>query len=487
MSDKSNNASLLSLEELVEAVSGKEISGKDSSLFCFTSVQTDSRNVCQDTLFVPLLGEFQDGHKYCPQACEKGASVIFINAEEYEKNQEVYKELCEKYEKLFVILVENTLLALQAAAGRYVEKFPDLIKVCVTGSSGKTTTKEMIVSVLKEKYNVVYTQGNFNSETGLPLSVFNIRKEHEAGVFEMGMNRVNEIKEISGVLKAKYAVITNIGTAHIGILGSRENIAAEKKHAFDYLGKDGVAFIPDGDDFKEFLSKDVEGKKVYYGSYVPKETSGVSFVSDKGVLGSVFSYEGEEIFLKIPGIYNYNNALATLALGRELGLSARQIKAGLEKISSVKGRMESISLTLKNSKKISLIKDCYNANPDSMKCALDFVKTLSNVSQKIYVLGDMLELGEDSKSAHQKVCHLVGLSKPDFVVFVGNEMENAWNEAKKSGYDKALFIREKDEQAMGKIAKFILEKIQDNAMLFLKASLGLALERIIPLIGQGGF
>ncbi len=487
MEKSRNNTSLMTLEEVTESTSGREISGKDPALFSFTSVQTDSRNVAEGTLFVPLVGEFQNGHKYCPEAAEKGASVIFVNASEYESNALFYKALSDKYEKLFIIVVKNTLTALQDAAAGYVAKFPKLIKVCITGSSGKTTTKEMVVSVLKEKYNVVYTQGNFNSETGLPLSVFNIRKEHEAGVFEMGMNRRDEIKEISAVLKAKYAVITNIGTAHIGILGNRENIAAEKKHSFDWLGKDGCAFIPDGDDFKDFLSKDVEGKKVYYGSYVPKDVSGVSFVGDKGVSGTVFELDGEEIFLKIPGFYNYNNALSAVALGKELGLTAKQIKAGLEKLSSVSGRMEAVNLALKNGKRISLIKDCYNANPDSMKCALDFVKTVSNVTQKIYVLGDMLELGEESKIAHEKVGVLVSQIKPDFVIFVGEEMEAAWEKAVSLGYDRGLHIREKDDEAIYKVSKFILDKIQEHALLLLKASRGISLERIVPLIGEGGF
>ena len=193
--------SLLEINELLNAVDGKIIG--DSKKCYFTSVQTDSRNVVKNTLFVPLIGEFQNGHKYIPSALEKGASVIFVKKSEYEQNKQNYEFLSKDYPKVTFITVEQTMKALQDAAECYVSKFPSLVKISVTGSCGKTTVKEMLVSVFKAKYGkkVVYTKGNFNSETGLPLSVFQIRKNHKIGIFEMGMNRVNEIGEISKVLK----------------------------------------------------------------------------------------------------------------------------------------------------------------------------------------------------------------------------------------------------------------------------------------------
>ena len=184
--------SLMTADEVLDSMYGSFIVGeKNKENFYFDSVVTDSRNVCKNSLFVPLIGQSQNGHKYIPQAIEKGATVIFVAEQEYNLEKVRYNEMAAKNEFVCFVIVENTLTALQYTAAAYVEKFPYLIKVAVTGSSGKTTTKEMIVSVLKQKFNVVYTQGNFNSETGLPLSVFNIRKEHEVGVFEMGMNRKN--------------------------------------------------------------------------------------------------------------------------------------------------------------------------------------------------------------------------------------------------------------------------------------------------------
>ena len=200
--------SLLLYEEIVSAVKGNVVlsdfyESKFGKVCCFDNVQTDSRNVCKNSLFVPLVGEFQDGHKYVPVAVESGASVVLINNDEYKKNAVIYDDLC-RNKGVLIICVENTLHGLQDAAEKYVSKFPNLTKISVTGSSGKTTTKELLVSVFVSKFGdeVVYTKGNFNSETGLPLSVFNIRENHKFGIFEMGMNREDEIGEISKVLKS---------------------------------------------------------------------------------------------------------------------------------------------------------------------------------------------------------------------------------------------------------------------------------------------
>ncbi len=506
--------SLLNFEETLSSINGKFIGlEKNKANFSFTSVATDSRNVVKGSLFVPLIGSVQNGHKYVPQAIESGATVIFIANIELNNNLEKYSELSKKYENVCIFAVENTLSALQDAARAYVEKFPNLIKVGITGSSGKTTTKEMIVSVLKQKYNVVYTKGNFNSETGLPLSVFNIRPENEVGVFEMGMNRKNEIGEIASVLKPKYAVVTNIGTAHIGILGSRKNIAEEKRKIFNYIPKDGIAFIPAEDDFKDFLSENIVGKIVYFGNSVSEKISGVKFIKDLGLLGTEFSLDGIEIHLKNPGVYNYRNALCACAVGKALGLSAVQIKNGLENVSSVNGRMEILKIALKTNVNVTLIKDCYNANPDSMQSVLSFCSTLgsgenseqvaksdksegnaksdkseenakSDKSDKIYILGDMLELGEKSKEEHEKVLQKAVESKPRLIVLVGKEMESGFAFAKKLGFKNIKYFPNSDENSINEVGKEVLSCAKNEDVILIKASRGIALERVIPVISK---
>ncbi len=475
--------SLLNLNEILSAVNGSFVGNeKNKAEFGFSSVTTDSRNVSKESLFVPLIGQNQDGHKYIPSAVEKGASVVFVAENEYNSEPERYNLLAENKSSLSFIVVQDTLKALQDAAAAYVQKFPSLIKVGITGSSGKTTTKEMVVSVLRQKFNVVYTQGNFNSETGLPLSVFNIRAEHEVGVFEMGMNRKDEIGEIAAVLKPEYALITNIGTAHIGILGSRKNIAIEKRKIFKYIPQDGVAFIPAEDDFAEFLGENARGSVVYYGDSVPEEKSGAKYIADLGLGGTEFLLDGIKIHLKNPGIYNYRNALGACAVGKTLGLSAGQIKNGLENVDSVNGRMETRRVLLKNGADVTLIKDCYNANPDSMLGVLDFCASLKNVNEKIYVLGDMLELGEKSAAEHEKVALKAEESEPKLVILVGNEMKSGFSAAEKNGFKNAKYFMQHDQDAIEQAGKEILFAAKDDDVILVKASRGIALERIISVI-----
>lgn len=477
--------SLLSLEEVLNAVHGVFVGfDENKDNFAFTNVVTDSRNVTEKSLFVPLVGEKQNGHIYIEKAIENGASVIFINKNEYEADPQRFMSLASENLNVSFVSVFNTLTALQDAAACYVSKFPKLIKVAITGSSGKTTTKEMVVSVLKQKYNVVYTQGNFNSETGLPLSVFNIRAEHEVGVFEMGMNRKNEIGEISSVLKAKYALITNIGTAHIGILGSRKNIALEKRKVFKYIPQDGIAFIPDSDDFKIFLGENVVGSICYYGETVPSSQSGAVFVEDKGLQGTVFTLDGVEIHLKNAGMYNYRNALGACAIAKALSVTPSQIKKGLESMDSVNSRMETKIVTLKNSHEVNLIKDCYNANPDSMKSVLDFCQTVKGVNNKILILGDMLELGEKSVAEHKAVCQKAVEINPGLLILVGNEMKAGFEYCTSKGFKNVVYISEYNDEAMKVIASKILNFAQGGDLILVKASRGIALERIVNLIQE---
>ena len=322
MTDNEKQTSLLNKNQLLQATGAHLISAKNEC--CFTSVQTDSRNVVSGALFVPLRGENQNGHKYIPQALEKGASVVFVDEKEYSENQSIYKELCGKYPAVAFVCVKNNLHALQNAAEAYVAQFSDLIKISITGSSGKTTTKEMLASVLRQhfgKEGVICTEGNLNSETGLPLSVFKIKGTEKVGVFEMGMNRVDEIGEISKILKSKYGIITNIGNAHIGILGSRKNIAIEKRKSFKYIPQDGAAFIPEDDEFADFCTEEVKGKVVKYGASCAANF-GVEFIKDDGLAGTVFSVDGVVVKLPLSGKYNYQNALGVIALAKELGVSA---------------------------------------------------------------------------------------------------------------------------------------------------------------------
>ncbi|MCR4735832.1 MAG: UDP-N-acetylmuramoyl-tripeptide--D-alanyl-D-alanine ligase [Treponema sp.] len=478
--------SLLTLNELVCGVKGTCI-GSANTCF-FSSVTTDSRNVVKDSLFVPLVGENQDGHIYITQALEKAASVIFLNNSEYEKKSAYYDELACKNSSVAFIKVENTLHALQDAAKTYVEKFPNLIKVSITGSCGKTTTKELMAAVCLRHFgeeHTVFTKGNFNSETGLPLSVFNIRKEDQIGVFEMGMNRVNEIGEISAVLKSKYGIITNIGTAHIGILGSRENIACEKRKSFAYIPEDGAAFVPAADDFADYCTENVKGKVVKFGLEKENlEKLGISDIQDCGILGSKFKLDGIEVSLHLGGDYNLINALGVISCAKELGIPSEEIKDGLEDVNGLAGRLEIKDLELSTKVKILLVQDCYNANLDSMSASIDFCAKIKSAGKKIFVLGDMKELGDSSESAHREIGRKVNAVADSFVFFVGPEMKAAYQECEDK--NRVLYYKENDNEAFEAIVNKIQTLACENDLLLLKGSHSMSLEKISDLILKNG-
>ena len=470
--------SLLTIDELVKAVKGKCLScNKD---YGFESVVTDSRNVVKNSLFVPLIGEFQNGHKYIPGAIEKGASVIFVNKDEVKKDKALYQKLAAENNVCF-IAVKNTLHALQDAAEAYVNKFPRLVKISITGSCGKTTTKEMLVSVFKAKFGdkVIYTQGNFNSETGLPLSVFNIRENHEYGIFEMGMNRVNEIGEISKVLKSKYGIITNIGTAHIGILGSRKNIAIEKRKSFNYIPKDGAAFVPFEDDFASFCLKGVKGKKVLFGKSIDEKTSGVKFIKNNGLKGITFSVDGLEVNLPLSGDHNFVNALGVVALAKECGIEKEFIKKGLEGMAKLSGRMEIEDAVLKSGAKVTLLKDCYNANPDSMTKVIEFVSDVKETGKKYFVLADMLELGEKSKEAHAGIGSVLLNSDFTKVILVGKEMNACVQVLKENNITAYEYYETNSKENFTQIAQNLTKLCQNGDVIVFKGSHSMALENII--------
>ena len=488
-----NTKTLLSLDSLLTAVNGT-VAGTARQDFYFSYVVTDSRYVTAGAMFVPLIGETQNGHKYIPQAIDAGATVVLANKSDYESNNAFYKDLesSGRLAAVTLILVENTLYALQAAAKAYASKVAkNMIRISITGSSGKTTTKEMLVSVCKKHFgdeSVAYTKGNFNSETGLPLSMFQIRGDEKIGIFEMGMNRKNEIGEISAVWQSQYGIITNIGTAHIGLLGSRQNIAEEKRKSFDYISADGAAFIPVDDDFADFCCEKVQGKVVKFGKSVPSATSGVTFLEDLGLNGTKFSVDGVEVTLPLAGEYNYQNALGVIALAKEIGINATEIKAGLEGMAAISGRMDIKTIELNNGAKVNAVCDFYNANLDSMEKVIDFCAKQTSFEQKIFVLADMKELGDASFASHAQIGKAVAAADASLVILAGPEMKAACDVlSKEKGIAgrEVVYFENNDDTFYEAAASKILAFAKNNALVLFKGSHSMALEKLLPLIAKG--
>jgi len=316
---------------------------------------------------------------------------------------------------------------------------------------------------------VIMNEGNLNSETGLPLSVFRIRKEHQVGIFELGMNRKGEISEISKVLSPSLALITNIGTAHIGILGTQAAIAEEKKCIFENFSETSVGFVPESDLWKDFLSNIQTGSVRFFG---PTTTEGYTGYTNLGIDGSMINYAGVDIHLTLPGKYNLMNTLGAITLARHAGLTPMEIKAGIEKVKPLFGRAEVIK------GEATIMLDCYNANPDSMESALDFCSDLEWDGNKIFVLGSMLELGAGSVSAHERICSIASKSGADHVFLFGNEMVAAGKSIGWNNVDLQSFI-DIDELSLA-----LSRTVHAGDLVLIKGSRGMALERVCPSLNS---
>jgi UDP-N-acetylmuramoyl-tripeptide--D-alanyl-D-alanine ligase len=338
-------------------------------------------------------------------------------------------------------------------------------KVGITGSCGKTTTKDMVASVLSVMGNTVSTPGNLNSEIGLPLSVLQLGPETEYGVFEMGVDHVGEMDRMLEVWKPEAGIITNIGLSHLGKMGSLRVIAHEKSKLFHSGITTGL--IAENSAWKGYIS---DLRKVALSSFGLESTEGVNGVEFLGLRGWKIDYENISIHLEAVGRHNLMDAMAAITLAQTFGADRQVVKEGLERFRTSGGRSRIIE------GEVTIIEDCYNASVDSTGNILDYMDTLQWKGKKKVVLGSMKELGNASVAAHEAVGRKLLGVKPASCYFYGKEMESAWMVMKHNGYTRDLFYTDDFEELQTKV----LHEMCRGDLVLLKGSRAMAMERLVP-------
>ncbi len=426
-------------------------------------VITDSRKIIEGSVFVALKGENFDGHKFVDSAARQGAVCSVV--EHWDAQDGTYP----------VIVVDDTYKALRDIAKLYRGQF-NIPIVAITGSVGKTSTKDMIYSVLSHKFNAFKTIGNFNNEIGLPLTVFKITSENKVGVIEMGMSNFGEISRLTDIVHPDIAVITNIGISHIENLKSQENILKAKLEILEGIEEGGTVILNGDDPLLWGLRGTLPYELVYYGIKNREceiYAENINSFSDSTVFEFILNEERYSAEIKVPGAHHIYNALAAILVGAQYGMSGNEIVEGVGEF--VPGGMRQ---NIIRTDKYTIIKDCYNASPASMRSGLNVLGVIepkTSDGRKIAVLGDMLELGDFAVESHRNVGKWVKEEKVDCLVTVGEMAKNIAQGAIDAGFDKdKVYSYDTNLQAIMGLKKVL----NDGDCILIKGSRGMKLEEV---------
>ena len=443
----------LNLQEIVKATKGALL--KEADVKEIKAVSTDTRKIEEGTMFIALKGENFNGNNYVLDAFNKGAKIAIVD--------EVKCDLNELKEDVALIKVQNTGRALMDLAKFYREKL-GLKVVGITGSAGKTSTKDLVAAVLSDKYKVFKTKGNFNNEIGLPLMILELDSTYDVAILEMGMRGLGQIKELAEIASPDLGIITNIGISHIEILKTRENILKAKMEIATFFDKNNTLVVCGNDDFLGALPE-AEYKIVKSGVGENFKIGAKNIALEE--LSSKFTvYDGEkeeEFSLDMPGEHNISNLMLGIAIAKELGVSFEEMKRGLKNIEATSMRLELIKKD-----GFSILNDCYNSSPVAVKSAIDVMKNIEG-KRRIAVLGTMRELGHKSEEAHEEIGKYAKENGIEKVLCFGDFSENI-----KEGYGEGCTVYENKEE----LIKDLLNIICEGDIILVKASRSLKFEEI---------
>lgn len=451
--------SLLVSEEIVAATQ-PEIVGDPPVRF--SAVGVDSRTVESGSLFVALPGEQTDGHLFVSDAFDRGAAGAVVSRERA-AGAGVISGGPPRGRALLV--VEDSDEALGALGRRAIENQTEMTRVGITGSNGKTTTKELVGGILRLAGTAFLTPGNYNSTIGIPLSLIPLEESYRYGVFEMAMNRPGEMARLADLVRPDWALITNIGTAHIGLLGSQRAIAEEKIKVAGHFDGSQTCLVPEDDGYAEFLSERVKGRVVYYGEGA---TPDLESMEVQGLSGSVLRWRGRRIRLRLPGRHNLHNALGALTLAVEMGIDPGVVVDGLESVRPLFGRGELIEGP------VTILQDCYNANPESVGAALELVADSGWSGRVVLVLGPMKELGEQAPASHGDVVRAALSFDPAALFLYGEEFSESYEAVRRDAEESGYFWTDDFDDLARRVEAFV----RPGDLVVIKGSRAAALERI---------
>lgn len=446
------NRKSITAKEIIEICKGELILGnKDKEIKSFSN---DTRTLKKGEMYIGIKGETVDGNTFYKQALELGAVGCIV------QDIEIENDVKEKYNDRIIIKVEDTIKALQELA-KYKRSKYNIPVIAVTGSVGKTSTKDIIASVMKEKFNVLKTSGNFNNHIGLPLTILKL-EEHDAMVIEMGMNHFGEISLLTKIAKPTIAVITNIGTSHIGNLGSRENILKAKLEILEGMDKPILVINNDNDLLHDWYEKNKEKIEIHtVGIENQSEINAKEIKLKEESSEFIALTKQEEVKVNVPvgGTHFVYNSLCAIAIGKLLDISTENIIKGISTFELTKKRMDIKKLD----NGAIIINDSYNASYESMKASIEFLAKHTG-ERKIAVLGDMFELGEYTKELHEKVGKEIVKNKIDVLICSGEYSKYIIEKVKNSS--TKTFYYENKEQIVEKLQK----ELKNGDVVLVKAS-----------------
>lgn len=467
----------LTITEIAQACGGRLVAEASIADKRVSGVVLDSRQVTLDGVFVATVGERVDGHRFISQVFEQGVALVITQKLPQQVSQEQGMD-CSGWGSF--LYVEDSLQALKALAEYYRSKLTIPI-VGITGSVGKTSTKEFIAGVLSQKYQVLKTEGNFNNEIGVPLTLLRIRGEHQAAVVEMGISEFGEMHRLSKMVRPDICVITNIGQCHLENLRDRDGILRAKTEIFDYMAEDGEVCL-NGEDDKLSTIAQVKGKAPHFFGLGENEDEEVFACSIKsmGLWGSQAQLhrkkDGEEyvfpIEVPLPGNHMVTNAAAAACVAGLLGLDEQQIAEGIRQVKPISGRTHLIRWP-----SYTLIDDCYNANPVSMKSAIDLLMLAD--TETVAVLGDMFELGEDSDAMHTEVGRYAAESGVGHILCVGENSLHMYEGAVRyaSRHQEVLYFKDRES-----LLKALPKALPAGSTVLLKASHGMGFAQVLEYL-----